>query len=357
MTAHGRRHGRRRHGGRERTRRGVLAWASLAWATAALAGCVRTRTEIVPSLAPAASPPAAVPEPAAIRRDASGPTAIAMRGVDFHVAPAVVIHVRALRGEFTSARPGTPVNFDDPPSLILRIATADAGLTTADLGRLLNQYVFAYPGAPLIDLQVSAAGSGLRLRGRLRKGGDVPFEILATISATPAGQVRVHPTTIRVARVSAGPLLRLTGLTLERLIDFRGARGARAAGNDLYLDPDRLTPPPRLRGLVTAARVDGDEVRLTFDDPSLARAAAEAAHPPDPTSNWVYFRHGTVQIGRLFMADADLEIVDTAPADPFDFSLAEYRRQLVAGAVRVTPAGGLVVRAPDLHALGAAARR
>jgi len=323
--------------------------AAVGGLVAVLCGCIRTRTEFVPTLAPAVRPAPEVTEPASARGDASGPTAIAMRRVDFHVAPAVVLHVRHLGGELASVRPGAPVVVDDPRSFVLRIATADAGLTTADLGRLLNGYVFAYPGAPLIDLRVSAAGSQLRLRGTLRKGGDIRFDIVGAVSATPAGEIRVHPTTIRVARVSAAPLLRLVGLTLERLIDLRGSRGARVAGNDIYLQPDSILPPPRIRGHVTAARVERDEVRLTFDAPSLAPSAAAAAHPPDSTSNWVYFRHGTVQIGRLFMVDTDLELVDDAPADPFDFSLDAYRRQLVAGTTKNTPDGGLIVHAPDLR--------
>ncbi len=338
--------GRRHPASRGRVRH-VVAVAAVA--TAFGASCVRTRTEIVQSLAPPARGASGIAEPPPARRADTGSTAVAMQGVDFHVAPAVVLHVRALRGELSSVRPGAPVDFDDLPSLVLEVATADAGITTADLGRLLNQYVFAYPDAPLIDLRVSAAGSALRLRGRLRKGGDIPFEILAAISATPAGEILVHPTAIRVAQVPAGPLLGLTGLTLERLIDLRGARGARAHGNDLYLDPERLTPPPQLRGHLSAARVDGDEVRLAFTD--RGRAAPPTLYPPEPTGNWVYLRHGTVQIGRLLMADADLEIADARASDPFDFSLADYWRQLVASSVRVTPSGGLVVHAPDLGSL------
>jgi hypothetical protein len=321
---------------------------------ASLTACVHTRTELVTPL-DVGPPPAAVPEPAEARRQPAGPTAVAMRGVDFHVAPDVVLNVRRLAGELVSETPGGPVVFDDKRSFVIRVATADVAISSPDLERLLNQYVFAYEKAPLIDLRVSTDGERLRLRGKLRKGGDVPFDIVAAVSTTKAGEIRLHPTSIRVARVSAGPLLRLVGLRLDRVLDLRGSRGAHVAGNDIYLQPDSALPPPRIRGHVTAARVEGGVLRLIFDDPRLAPSWAEASSPPDESSNYLYMRRGTLRIGRLFMVDADLELVDAAAADPFDFSLDEYRRQLVAGYVKNTPSGGLVVHAPDLHALGPAA--
>ena len=303
-------------------------------------------------LGPTAAPGPLVSAPAAVVRDTSGRTAISMRRVDFHVAPGVVLHIRNLNGELETVVAGGVAEFDDAQSFIIGIANGEAGLTTADLSRLLNQYVFAYPGAPLYHLRVSGAGKQLRVKGTLRKGGDIPFEILAAVAVTPKGEIRLRPSTIRVARVPAGPLFRLVGLTLEKLVDLKGARGARADGNDLYLQPDEMLPPPRIRGRLAGVRLDGEEVLLTFDDPSLARSASRAANPPDTSSNWVYFRHGTVRFGRLFMVNADLELVDAAPGDPFDFSLADYQRQLVAGYVKNTASGGLVVHAPDLRTLG-----
>ncbi len=326
----------------------TACWAGFA---VALSACVHTRTEIVPSLDTPAHPGPAVPEPPSARADGKGPTAFAMEHVDFHAAPGVVLHVQQLRGALESIRAGEPVIFDDTHSFVMRIATADAAVTTDDLARLLNNYVFAYPKAPLIDLQVSADGAQIRLRGKLRKGGDVPFNIVGDISATPAGEIRVHPTHIDVARLPAGGLLHSVGIKLDKLVNFEGSRGARVAGNDIYLQPDSMLPPPHIRGHLVAAHMDGNAVRLTFNDPALAAMASDAEHPPEPAANWIYFRHGTILIGRLFMVDADLEMIDEAPADPFDFSLDEYVRQLVAGYVKNTFARGLIVHAPDLHTL------
>jgi trans-aconitate methyltransferase len=47
------------------------------------------------------------------------------------------------------------------------------------------------------------------------------------------------------------------------------------------------------------------------------------------------------------MNDADLELIDSDPTDPFDFSIDHYKEQLVAGYSKMTPHGGLCVHMPD----------
>lgn len=321
-----------------------------------IGACVRTRTELIapldaPAVASADSARAAVTEPAASRREAEGPSALGMENVDFHVAAHVVLHVRQLRGQAVATQAMQPVSFDDRRSFLVRVAIADAGITLDDLGHLLNEYVFAYPNAPLLDLRLSSVGERLRLRGKLRKGGDVPFEIIASISATAAGEIRVHPSSIRVARVPAGGLLKLVGLRLDRVLDLKGSRGARVAGNDILFDVEQMTPPPQIRGRLSGVRLANNEVRLTFFDSALA-SLANAPFLPESATNYLYFRGGTIRIGKLFMVHADLEIIDEAPADPLDFDIDQYERQLVAGYVKNTPAHGLIVHMPDLHVLG-----
>jgi hypothetical protein len=48
------------------------------------------------------------------------------------------------------------------------------------------------------------------------------------------------------------------------------------------------------------------------------------------------------------MNDAELDMVDTTPADPFDFSLDLYQKQLKAGVAKTMQDGGLCVQMPDL---------
>ena len=63
-------------------------------------------------------------------------------------------------------------------------------------------------------------------------------------------------------------------------------------------------------------------------------------------ANYIWFRGGTIRFGKLTMTDADLQLIDMHPADPFDFYSAKYETQLVAGYSKNTPSA----RASDLHA-------
>jgi hypothetical protein len=47
------------------------------------------------------------------------------------------------------------------------------------------------------------------------------------------------------------------------------------------------------------------------------------------------------------MSDADLQLIDADPRDPFDFFPAHYDVQLVAGYSKNTPAKGLKTYMPD----------
>ena len=61
----------------------------------------------------------------------------------------------------------------------------------------------------------------------------------------------------------------------------------------------------------------------------------------------MFYRGRVLRFGKLTMVDADLQIVDGDPADPFDFYLAHLNEQLVAGESRNQPDFGLLTVMPD----------
>ena len=67
--------------------------------------------------------------------------------------------------------------------------------------------------------------------------------------------------------------------------------------------------------------------------------------------NYVYYRGGMLQFGKLTMTNSDLKIIDANPKDPFDFSIDHYNRQMVAGYAKATPRYGLVAYVPDYYKL------
>jgi len=276
-----------------------------------------------------------------------------MRNVDLHIDRRGVLHVERLRGQVLPTKPGETPVLDDTRSFSVRVTSGRVALTGEDLSILLNGYVFNYPGAPLKRLRVRTAGSQLVQTGVLHKGVDVRFEITSTLSLEPDGRVRLHPTRTRILGIDGARLLRALGLRLDDLLDLRGARGASVRGNDLFLEPTKILPPPAISGRLASIRVEGDRIVQTFvrvpDDAVFdSYVRADSAAP-----NFVYFRGARLRFGKLLMTDTDLQIVDAEQRDPFDLYLAEYNRQLVASESRTLPNLGLKVLMPDYRTIAA----
>ncbi len=272
-----------------------------------------------------------------------------MKNVHFSVADGIVLRIRHLRGEMRSKRGGAIV-FDDKTSFVLRLTSAEVGLTSEHLSNLMNRYVFAYKGSPLKHLRVTTRGRQIRQTGVMHKVVDIPFQITANLDVTPDGRIRIHPTTMKIFDVDGDGLMRALHITLDKLLDLRRARGASVRGNDIFLEPDSLLPPPTIQGHVTAVRVEGDEVVQVFGSPNdSTRAAEHPLAPPDSAArNYMFYRGGTLRFGKLFMVDAELQIVDADPGDPFRFDLDHYKKQLVAGYSRTLADLGLEVVMPDI---------
>jgi len=276
----------------------------------------------------------------------AGSVQIQMKNVNLLLSRNVFLGVRALRGELQRTKPGTPVTFDDSDSFVVDADSAEVHITSASLTGLMNEYVFAYKGAPIKNVTASFKGQQLIQKGTMHKGVDLPFEVEASLSATEDGNVRVHADKIKAEHLPVKGLLHFLGEDLEKLIHENPGRGVRADGDDLILLPESLTPPPHIHGRVASVAIAGDEMVLTFQS---GRHSAPLK-PPFATGAYIYHRGGVLRFGKLTMNDADLEIVGDRP-DVFDFFQREYKKQLVAGYSKNTAANGLVAHMVDYSRL------
>jgi hypothetical protein len=270
-----------------------------------------------------------------------------MRAVNFHLDRFTVLDVRSLRGQMVPTSKDRPVTFDDVNSFVTRINSAEIAMDVKTLSDLLNRRVFAYPGAPLKNISVTVERGRIKQTGTIRKGIEIPFEIEGTLDATPSGEIRLRVDKIVAAHLPVKGLLHFLGEDLSKLIALKQNRGVTVEGDTILLHPDRMLPPPRIEGKVTAVRIEGDRIVLTFRS-----GAAKNLSPPYPAGSYMYQRGGTLRFGKLTMSDADLEIVSDAQRTPFDFSLPDYNRQLTAGYSKNTISHGLISFMRDFALLG-----
>jgi hypothetical protein len=304
------------------------------------------------SIGARAVPPASrEPQPkAVVDPPADTVTSVQMQNVDFYVDPQIPLHITRLSGTMMSRSRG-PVMFDDKRSFVIRVTAAEAGLTGPALSALLNKYVFNYPGSPITNLRVTVSGSEIIQKGTLHKVGALPFEIRASLSVTPDGRIRLHPTRTEIIGLHVDRLMNGLGLPLSKIIDLSKAKGATVSGNDIFLSPTAVIPPPEIQGHVTAVRVENNLVVMTFGTPA---STPMMAVPDTSAHNYMYYKGGTLQFGKLMMLDADMFITDLDPADPFHFDLDRYKPQLVAGYSRTLQSGGLEVWMRDIDKIGKA---
>jgi len=274
----------------------------------------------------------------------NGGVSVAFRNAYLRMGEGIVLEVRHLEGALVSTKPGSLPVFDDLHSYQLRVESGEVAMTTASLTRLLNQHVFAYEGSHLSDLEISIENGHVKQKGKLHKGVTVSFTVLADISATPDGKIRLHPTDVKTAGIPSEGLMKTFGIELDDLIKSNRSHGVQIADNDFLLDPARLLPEPGMSGHLTAVTLEADRIVEKFGPGTRSKLALEADRR---AKNYLYFRGNLLRFGRLTMTDTDMQLIDADPKDPFDFYPAQYVKQLVAGYSKNTATGALRVYMPD----------
>jgi hypothetical protein len=277
-------------------------------------------------------------------------TRAGIRNVDFHLTDRIVVHISSLSGTMVPSQSGQIPVFDDKKSFVFKVDTANVTLSMAALSNDLNDYVFAKPGAPLKDLSASIKDNKLVVKGLLVSKGGVPFESAGTVSVTPDGQVRVHTDKVKAVGIPVKGLMDILGIDTSNLLNTKKVEGVSVDKDDLILDPELILPPPQIRGRLVAIELKNGAIDLKFD------AGKKGADFPEVTSacggrNYLALKGGTVRFGKWTMSDADLELVDSQPADPFDFSLDHYVQQLAAGYAKLTLKDGMCAHVPDFNKL------
>ena len=276
--------------------------------------------------------------------DADNAVQAQMRNVTYRFTDSAAVHIKSLDGELVPVKPAEYPVFDKKDSFHIRIASAEISIAAADLASIFNSYVFARPNTPLSDLSVSIEKGRVKIKGRLHKAGEVPIETEGLLTPTADGKILLHAAKVKALHVPVKKLMNLFGVEIVDLIKSGKIPGVESREDDLILDPALVFPPPHMEGKVTAVRIEGDRVAITFGDKSHAAKNLQSG-------NYMSYRGNRLAFGKLTMTDADMTLIDMDQADPFDFYIDRYQAQLSAGYTKITPSFGLRVYMKDLNKL------
>jgi hypothetical protein len=270
---------------------------------------------------------------------------VQMHNVLYHFTDDIAVHIEDLRGALVPTRNNSIPVFDDKDSFVLRITDAEIAISATAMSNVLNSYILVRPDSPLKNISIRVEKSELKIKGKLHSKGNIPFEMDASASVTPEGNIRLSAKSIKALHLPVKGLMDLLGTSLASLIKAGKLTGMKAEKDDLILDPQQILPPPHIEGRVTGIRLDGNDIVQSFGHPEKLKTHRGR-------QNYMRYEGNRLRFGKLTMSDTDLTLLDMSPNDPFDFYLEHYKDQLVAGYSKTTPSFGLRVYMRDFNKLG-----
>jgi hypothetical protein len=268
----------------------------------------------------------------------SGATDIYAHNLRLHQGPDFRVYIRWLRGQLVPARVGATASFDDPESFYLNVSNGVISVNLGDIGNYLND---RSGSAPLRDISLTGNGDQIKITGKLHKVVTLPVELLGGLTPASNGRVQIHVTKINVLKVPFAAVMGGMHVTLSDVVGSTRVAGMEIVGDDIFLEPQTLLPPPHLRGNLTKVAVRSPDMEAVYGD------AKEDVEHVEQWRNFLRLKNGTLRFGRLTMQNADLIMVDLSQDSWFDLDLVNYQAQLVHGYTRMTATQGLQIFMPD----------
>jgi hypothetical protein len=281
----------------------------------------------------------------------AGTPAIEISNVLFRYTDDLSVLIVSLTGKLVPTSGHTVADFNDPESFVIAADSALVILSTAQLSSLMNTYLLASPKAAIKKVQVDAEKGHLVIRGTMKKGLHIPFEATAEASITQDNRIRFEIKQVKSAKIPLKGVMDTLGLSMSDLISQRGLTGLSVDKDSFLIDPQNALPAPQLRARLSKIIINGQNLVLSFGEAAARSDRAGSAH------NFIAMKGGRVRYGRDEMHDADIVMMDTTPADPFEFYLKQYKRQFAAGTIKATSEMAWRAYLPDYTKLNRSRRQ
>ncbi len=253
------------------------------------------------------------------------------------------VYVRWIRGRMVRTQRDRVPDLDVPESFVLEIEKGMVDAKLSDIAEFINSGQRGDP--PLKDMKVENHDGIVQINGTAHKGVSVPVRLDAELTPLPDGRLKLHVKKLNVLKVPVKGLFGLFHLKLDDLMPKTTVPGMQASGDDIYLDTQKLLPPPHIHGHITSVQLLNDRARVIYGGVTETEEELAQWH------NFLRLSGGTVSFGKLTMRDADLTLVDAGNDAWFDLDLTNYQTQLIYGTMRTTAQAGVEAYMPDLDHL------
>jgi hypothetical protein len=269
---------------------------------------------------------------------------VEMANVLFRYSPSLTVNVVALRGALLPTAGHDAPSFNDPSSFAVGTDAAEFRMSAAQMTALMNTWLLRSPKAQLKDVRIAFEGDALRIRGTMKKGLHVGFDATAGVGITNDNRIRISVREVHAAKLPVKGMMDALGFSMDNLVSQKGLHGLSVDKDSFLIDPQTAFPPPQIRARLSAAKIAGNSLVLQF-------GSGQPELKLHPGKNYIAMRGGRIEYGREEMFDSHLDMIDSTPADPFDFYLGEYWCQMVKGSIKAMPDKSLRVFVTDYSKL------
>jgi hypothetical protein len=230
-----------------------------------------------------------------------------------------------------------PAVLDDPQSFELNVLSGHILVNPQQLTSLMNEHVFNSPASELRKLTIKTGKSRLSLAGELKQGRSwMPFSLEGGTRLQDQTLI-FEPDTISIENQPPVSLRGAQG-SLEELLTLN-MPGIKLEKSTMYMDPQKLFPPPDMKLKIASASLDENGLSMSFT------SDAETAFPTPPlqAESYMLLSGGDVKFLKVLAVNSLVEVLPSERGETLDFSLYNYRKQMSQGFFRFRPDGAVLV--------------
>lgn len=272
--------------------------------------------------------------------------------VSFRFKENIILLLKNLQAEIIPVEPLKVVNLDDVNAFKIQVVKADVTIDSSTLKVIMRDNIFNYTDSPLKLKELEFPEKNvdkIKLTGTLHFFIWLDFELNGKISLDEKKEkIVITAEEIHALGNSyAKSLLGAVGLNLEKLLPIPEGRGLVVKGNQIFVEPFAIFPPPKLSGTISNLQILDHKLFLSLDN---GKSLLVPQMPNPNSKNFLYFFTGDLKFAKLFMVESSLQIYDKDKSDPFDFFMERYLTVLAkAGIVTVGQDRSLKVVMPDYN--------